>query len=453
MSEDAPSLFASLYAQICSVSAMVLRRFRRSKVVATASLTCAFVLICIFSLRMEHPSTVGATKARAVVEVVTDSAPKVIPVTPNKKKSSRTAKPQPSLSRVVITESFRKAIPQNSAFWNRKQHALLKQLDSAGILLGNDTAGQSPCSALSLELLKTNIQDFSSYPPLYQDFLQGMDCRDPPILIDQPEKCSLRDGARWQPFLLLAIKSIPRNFERRQAVRDTWGREASYEGGLQVRTVFLLGTSSPGDPNLGELLRFEAQHFGDLLQWDFRDSFYNLTLKENAFLGWASNRCPHAAFIFKGDDDVFMNPKAMIQYLRSLDPVKASKLYMGQVVAQATPFRDSKSKYYVPHTFYDGPYPTYAGGGGFVFSGSLLRPLHLLSHHIASFPIDDVYTGMCFQALGIAPEGHPGFQTFDIRELDRENACAHKGLFLVHQRTPQQVIQLWKHMHSPLLTC
>ncbi|KAI1903753.1 hypothetical protein AGOR_G00030470 [Albula goreensis] len=358
MSEDAPSLFASLYAQICSVSAMVLRRFRRSKVVATASLTCAFVLICIFSLRMEHPSTVGATKVRAVVEVVTDRAPKVIPVTPNKKKSSRTAKPQPSLSRVVITESFRKAIPQNSAFWNRKQHALLKQLDSAGILLGNDTAGQSTCGALSLELLKTNIQDFSSYPPLYQDFLQGMDCRDPPILIDQPEKCSLRDGARWQPFLLLAIKSIPRNFERRQAVRDTWGREASYEGGLQVRTVFLLGT----------------------------DSFYNLTLKENAFLGWASDRCPHAAFIFKGDDDVFMNPKAMIRYLRSLDPVKASKLYMGQ-------------------------------------------------------------------ALGIAPEGHPGFQTFDIRELDRENACAHKGLFLVHQRTPQQVIQLWKHMHSPLLTC
>ncbi|KAJ8402170.1 hypothetical protein AAFF_G00370350 [Aldrovandia affinis] len=425
----------------------------------TATLACSLIFICIFSSFKRDDSSFKLAEAQAQREVMveTNIVPKVNPVIASKKKDSLSPKSQRDSNFLEISEHFRQTIPQNSAFWNRKQHALFKQLDSSkGLVEGNATERRRPnrssCNPVSVELLTTNIQDFSSYPLLYQDFLQGMDCRDPPVLIDQPNKCSPSDR-QGQPFLLFAIKSVPGNFQQRQAVRETWGRETTYNGALKVRTLFLLGTSSPGDPNLSQLLRFEARYFGDMLQWDFRDSFYNLTLKENAFLGWAQRRCPHAAFIFKGDDDVFVNPLAMVEYLSSLEPGKASRLYVGQIVSQATPFRDSKSKYYVPPTFYEGPYPSYAGGGGFVFSGSLLEPLHRLSQHIPFFPIDDVYTGMCFQALGITPEGHDGFQTFDIREQDRDNVCAHKRLLLVHQRSPQQVLRLWKHMTSPLLTC
>ncbi|KAG7483874.1 hypothetical protein MATL_G00042850 [Megalops atlanticus] len=429
---------------------------RYSRVLLTLALTSSLALFFLYS----PPKTKEGQDQEWMwrPERNVNDPPKVKLATPPEKKSTPLPEPQSNPIPIEISEKFRQAIPQSSAFWNRKQHFLFRQNDWARSLKGNasewERQNKSSCTPVSREVLRTNIQDFDSYPALYKDFLQGMDCRDPPILIDQPSKCHVADGqGQGQLFLLFAIKSAPRNFERRQAIRETWGQEGAYEGGLKVRMVFLLGKSSLDEPNLDQLLHYEAQHFKDLLQWDFQDSFYNLTLKENAFYSWALQRCSHVKFIFKGDDDVFVNPQAMIDYLRALETQKASKLYVGQVVTKASPFRDSKSKYYVPHSFYEGPYPSYAGVGGFLFAGSLLKPLYQLAEYIAFFPIDDVYTGMCFQALGIDPVVHSSFYTFDIREQDRENACVHRNLLLVHQRSPQQTMRLWKNMLSPLLTC
>ncbi|KAJ7990135.1 hypothetical protein DPEC_G00297190 [Dallia pectoralis] len=349
----------------------------------------------------------------------------------------------------ALSASFRESIPQNPAYWNRLLHFQLKQMDNKQSPAGPEGRNWSNCEN-SAEQLRTNIHDFSQYPELHKIFIRGMDCRDPPILIDQPEKCRSNGG---KTFLLFAIKSTPRNFEQRQTVRETWGREAVYSGWVKVRTVFLLGTTTQDDPNLSRLLAFEGRLYGDLLQWNFQDSFFNLTLKEHAFYRWALARCPNVSFIFKGDDDVFANTKAILAYLQSLEPDKASKLYLGQALISASPLRDSKSKYYIPESFYEGGYPAYTGGGGYLFSGSLIGQLYGVTVLLPFFPIDDVYTGMCFSALGIVPEKHDGFQTFDIREQDRANVCVHRNLLLVHKRSPREIMQLWRDIKNPLLLC
>ncbi|XP_029922862.1 N-acetyllactosaminide beta-1,3-N-acetylglucosaminyltransferase 2 [Myripristis murdjan] len=352
---------------------------------------------------------------------------------------------------VSVSASFRKDIPQTEAYWNRLLHNALRQLDKGERL---DDAGWSHCMETNQEVLQTNVHDFSSYPALHQEFLRGMKCRYPPILIDQPNKCSSGEGEeQGQTFLLFAIKSSPRNFEQRQAVRETWGKDWVNESGLRVRTLFLLGRLSPEDPDLSQLLSVEAKLFGDLLQWDFHESFFNLTLKMNALLKWSLKNCPHVSFVFSGDDDVFVNTPAMLSYLQSLEPSKASRSYIGQIISTASPLRDSKNKYYVPLSFYDGPYPAYAGGGGFLISGALMKPLYYVSQVIPLFPIDDVYTGMCIKALEVTPEGHSGFHTFDVQEQNRGNMCVHKNLILIHQRSPWQIKRIWKGIHSPLLRC
>lgn len=350
---------------------------------------------------------------------------------------------------VSVSDDFRGAVPQNGAYWNRLLYSSLSNLDQGG----NPFSPTPPCTETNKELLQTNMHDFTSYPLLFQTFLQWSNCRSPAVLINQRDRCMFSEGGPKNPILLMAIKSTPGNFEQRQAVRETWGQEKMYGNGLGVRVVFLLGRSSPADPDLSWLLSFEAKHFGDLLQWDFQESFLNLTLKMNAFLHWALKSCPHASFVFSGDDDVFVNTPALVKYLESLAPDKASNLYVGHTISQSSPLRDSRSKYYIPLSFYDGAYPAYAGGGGFLFSGALLESLYSVFHIIPFFPIDDVYTGMCFKALGVSLEGHAGFQTFDIRAEDRENLCAYKELILVHQRSPQRVKSLWNGIHSPLLTC
>ncbi|KAM7398956.1 hypothetical protein PAMP_018256 [Pampus punctatissimus] len=361
--------------------------------------------------------------------------------------------PPPDFYNVSVSEGLRQTIPQNRAYWNRLLYSALRRMAKGEDPFRHDSRW-SQCRETNEELLQTNVHDITSYPVLFRDFLQGMNCRSPPVLVNQPNKCiSGEKKGDNKTFLLFAIKSTPGNFERRQAVRETWGREEVYKGGLRVRTVFLLGSSSPDDPDLSSLLTFEALHFGDILQWDFRESLLNLTLKMNMFLQWTMKQCPHVSFAFSGDDDVFVNTPALLSYLQSLEPSKASQLYVGHVINTAKPHRDPHSKYYIPLTFYDGPYPAYTGGGGFLISGALLKPLYSVSRVIPFYPIDDVYTGMCAKALDVAPEAHAGFQTFDVKEEDRENLCVHKDLILIHQRSPQQVKKLWKGIHSTLLTC
>ncbi|XP_030621622.1 N-acetyllactosaminide beta-1,3-N-acetylglucosaminyltransferase 2 [Chanos chanos] len=432
-------------------------RVKRPKALLVVTLTMSMSFLILYSmldLQYSHAQSevleIPLTATPLNVTIMTKTSVKERQKTtasPNQVSSSASV-----LEKVSISETFWKSVPKNSAYWNRKFHSMLRVLDHMENVTSHESPDRFHCMRESDESLHLNIPDFNSYPALYQDFLHSMACHDSQIVIDQPNKCGLDNGDD-HVFLLFAIKSTPQHFMQRQAVRDTWGKEGVYLNGLRVRTVFLLGRSHVDDPNLDKLISFEAKEFGDLLIWDFQDSFYNLTLKENVFFKWLLQSCPRVSFVFKGDDDVFANTHAILNYLKTLNPTMASKLYTGQIISQASPLRDRKNKYYVPQSFYEGAYPPYAGGGGFLFSGSLIHSLYSISRYIPFFPIDDVYTGMCFQALGILPEKHKGFQTFDIREQDRDNACVHRDLLLVHQRDPQQTTRLWRAMHSPLLTC
>ncbi|XP_068174299.1 N-acetyllactosaminide beta-1,3-N-acetylglucosaminyltransferase 2 [Antennarius striatus] len=358
--------------------------------------------------------------------------------------------PCPPVHTVSVSDQFVKTMTPNGAYWSRLLSMALKTKQNSSIAGCN----WSQCKDLKTDLLKVNVHDFNSYSSLFQDFLQGMMCRSPPILINQPKKCLAGEGnGNNQTFLLFAIKSTTANFERRQALRETWGREGLYENGLRVQIVFLLGISTLDDPNLNAVLSFEARQYQDILQWDFNESFFNLTLKMNSFLQWTLENCPRVSYVFSGDDDVFVNFPALLRYLQDLEPSKASKLYVGQIISTANPILDPNNKYYIPTSFYEGSYPTYAGGGGFILSGALLKPLYSISQMVPFFPIDDVYIGMCILALGVSPEAHDGFQTFDIKQEHRNNLCITKNLIMIHQRTPQQMKRLWKGIHNPLLNC
>ncbi|NXN50499.1 B3GT5 galactosyltransferase, partial [Rynchops niger] len=68
------------------------------------------------------------------------------------------------------------------------------------------------------------------------------------------------------PFLLVLVPSAPSHAARRQAVRDTWGGNATTPqlgAGLPTRTLFVLGV--PEGPEEQEALGAEARRFGDLL--------------------------------------------------------------------------------------------------------------------------------------------------------------------------------------------
>ncbi|KAM7394758.1 hypothetical protein PAMP_021544 [Pampus punctatissimus] len=346
----------------------------------------------------------------------------------------------------------------SKSFWNKEQQRLdfihnpiFNSVLSSDSLIElpdwlNDTGPLNPCEPNYR--VSTQVMDYNTLPQSFQDFLLHMRCRTYPMLINQPHVCDEK------PFLLLVVKSLVPHFERRQAIRETWGR-VGVLANQTVATVFLLGNTMSVDhfPDLLELLGHEAELHRDLLQWDYRDTFFNLTLKEILFLEWFNQHCPQAQYVLKGDDDVFVNTLKIIDFLEGLPKTKARDLFIGDVIINAGPHRDRKLKYFIPESIFVGLYPPYAGGGGYLYSGALALRLYNISQQVVSYPIDDVYTGMCLKKLGLVPEKHTGFRTFDIEEKYRYNPCIYRSLMLVHSRTPQEMLNIWPWIVHPELDC
>ncbi|KAF7643309.1 hypothetical protein LDENG_00241990 [Lucifuga dentata] len=350
--------------------------------------------------------------------------------------------------RHIVSESFWNREQQRLDFMNSPIVSFLFSKDSPVELPGwlNDTESLNPCKPD--HRVSTQIFDYNTLPQRFQDFLLHMRCRTYPMLINQPHVC---DG---KPYLLLAVKSLVPHFDRRQAIRESWGR-VGVLANRTVVTVFLLGNTMVVDhfPDLSEMLGHETELHRDILQWDYRDTFFNLTLKEVLFLDWFNQHCPHTQYIVKGDDDVFVNTLRIIDFLEGLSKVKAKDLFIGDVISNAGPHRDHKLKYFIPESVFVGSYPPYAGGGGYLYSGELARRLYSISQQVVLYPIDDVYTGMCLKKLGLTPEKHTGFKTFDIEEKYKSNPCIYRNLMLVHSRTPQEMLKIWSWIVHPELEC
>ncbi|XP_053187096.1 N-acetyllactosaminide beta-1,3-N-acetylglucosaminyltransferase 3-like [Scomber japonicus] len=307
-----------------------------------------------------------------------------------------------------------------------------------------------------------NVKDFSSLPGHIQQFLYYRHCRHFPMLLDVPDKCGGADESA-NVFLLLVIKSSPSNYERRQVLRQTWAKERLHNG-VWIRRIFISATTDTGfqKHRLNKLLKLEQRQYNDILQWDFSDSFFNLTLKQILFLEWMDRNCPHTRFLFNGDDDVLAHTGNMIEYLQSLTDNDGSKhLYTGHLIEGVGPIRVPESKYFVPVQVEESEsYPPYLGGGGFLLSGYTASVIYKMSHTITILPIDDVYMGMCLAKAGLGPESHGGVRTAGLfypnyppSKIDEYDPCLYKDMLLVHRFLPANMYLMWQDLHDPDLDC
>ena len=91
--------------------------------------------------------------------------------------------------------------------------------------------------------------------------------------------------------------------------------------------MFLVGQAKDGPQE--KHLEAERSMYSDLIRGAQRETYQNLTLKTQMGLEWAAKYCDFQ-FVMKTDDDVFVNPYRLMDYLGSPDTLKV-KLYLGYV--------------------------------------------------------------------------------------------------------------------------
>lgn len=138
----------------------------------------------------------------------------------------------------------------------------------------------------------------------------------------------------YQPLrLVLLIKSAVENFNRRMAIRHSWGYEKRFSD-VSVKTIFLLGTHDDDD-ELRTKINIEAVKYGDIVQINYIDSYYNNTIKTMMGFKWAASYCSNAKFYMFVDDDMYVSVKNILRFVRNptlypeylTDSIKFSKYH------------------------------------------------------------------------------------------------------------------------------
>ncbi|XP_051167887.1 beta-1,3-galactosyltransferase brn [Leptopilina boulardi] len=111
------------------------------------------------------------------------------------------------------------------------------------------------------------------------------------------------------------VKSSVDHFNRRAAIRSTWGLEKRFFD-VSTRTVFLLGIR-PDDEQLKMKIKLESQKFQDIIQADFIDSYFNNTIKTMIGFKWAVEQCSMSKFYMFIDDDMYVSVKNVLRFVRN----------------------------------------------------------------------------------------------------------------------------------------
>ena len=207
-------------------------------------------------------------------------------------------------------------------------------------------------------------------------------------------------------FLLIMVFTAPANYDRRRVIRKTWATDPSMQ--IRWKTVFLIG-QAVGDSIQNQYLDAEGEIHRDLIRGAQNEGYNNLTLKTQMGLEWAAKYCDFDVLL-KADDDVFVNPYKLLDYLEKPDTPK-TKLYTGSCWHGKTPWREEK--YGVSYEEYNKTtYPDFCAGPAYLLSSDLVHKLvDMFAVNKRPFKLEDVYIGMLVEKMGgVKALFHPSFR-------------------------------------------
>lgn len=232
--------------------------------------------------------------------------------------------------------------------------------------------------------------------------------------------------------LTFIVKSTVGDFEKRNAIRTTWGQEYRSEfPQVAIRTVFNLGISE--NKYIQDLVVIESDVFEDILQSDFYDAYFNNTFKTAMGIKWAVENCHSTNFFFFVDEDFFVSSKNLANFLlNKKEELEKESLYMGYVHKHPKPYRNPLNKWFVSKEEYPfTSYPPFAAGGGVIYSQKGLHDIHYGISYTQHFRLDDVFIGLVATKANVKPKHNPEIHSYKKVQL-KENVDHFRNVIASH---------------------
>jgi hypothetical protein len=223
--------------------------------------------------------------------------------------------------------------------------------------------------------LLTSEQRTKHHPSMYKTIIE-------PRTVCNPKTDATKQQANVIAYVFTRLTDDPK---RRQLIRETWASHTMFPS---LYAVFPLGSSL--NQTVNRLVREESDRYGDILQGDFIETYFNLSFKSIMSWQWMHKRCNLSLIraVLKVDDDVMVNtPLLLSNVSKSVKPGEfICHVGKGQTVEKDVPFLDFPWRRSV--------YNTYCSGVWFMFSPDLVEQLYRTAQMNMGFRYDDVYVGM-----------------------------------------------------------
>ncbi|XP_047506663.1 beta-1,3-galactosyltransferase 5-like [Pieris napi] len=242
-----------------------------------------------------------------------------------------------------------------------------------------------------------------------------------PVLIE-PSKDPCGD-------ILVLVTSSPGRFEEREAIRSTWGKH--------LVTLFVMGLDGYTEDDVMVDNYLEAKLHSDIIIYNFKDHYQNLTIKTGLMLEWTISRCSSSKFLFKTDDDVLVNPWK----LRQIVEENAENVLIGYLKSNTYLHRDTHSKWHIPRWLLQDDFvPHYLSGTGYLINVKYIKLMLHAAYSVPMINLEDVYFTYLVANKTL------GFTLTHDRKLSPYKPwlpidCFYWGLASIHSLIPSDIIK------------
>ncbi|XP_022096895.1 uncharacterized protein LOC110982638 isoform X2 [Acanthaster planci] len=247
--------------------------------------------------------------------------------------------------------------------------------------------------------------------------------------------------------VLCLVYTAPSDSYMRSLIRKTWASAKEVKG-KRIVTMFLLGQRNL---EIQQLIELENNLYHDIIQEDFTDSYYNLTIKTIMGLKWASYYCSNARFIVKMDIDMFVNVYNLVD---RIDQVPTSGLAEGNRKDVTKPIRYKQSKWYTSKDVYpEDSYPPYLNGPAYLISADLAARIYKESFTTQFLPWEDAFVGIIMKKIHVDPKYSGVYDTY-LNYTDEQETLRKIGRSITFHlgedkdKNKANIVRVWKYVQK-----